>query len=72
MPSHCATIFSPVNDMSLTRSQLARWNIVAVFDIFTEGIIFGIAVYIVALRQMALKTKVMVLAAFAFRLPYVI
>jgi hypothetical protein len=51
--------------------QFARWLFVGAFDVITEAALFGISVYLVWAIRMNAKSKLIVVAAFGCRLPYV-
>ena len=51
--------------------QFARWTYITVFDCLIEGNLVVTSVYVVWSLQMSLKSKVVVVGAFACRIAYV-
>lgn len=51
--------------------QHKKWEAICAIDIITEAAIFMISVYLVAMLNMKLKAKIMVVAAFSARLPII-
>ena len=45
-----------------------RWQIICVFDVVTEAVLFGIVIYIVANLHTSLKAKATVVLVFGLRL----
>lgn len=52
-------------------SQLAQWEAVAAFDIFTEALLAATPIFIIYGLQMPLNKKLAILVAFALRLLFV-
>jgi hypothetical protein len=50
---------------------MTKWTAIGALDIFTEVVIFSIALYLVVGLHMEFSSKVLVVAAFSARLPYV-
>ena len=53
----------------LTTAKLVRWQVVLAFDIITELALVGNSVYLVQELQVPLGKKIVVVLAFALRLP---
>lgn len=53
----------------LTTAKLVRWQVVLAFDIITELALVGNSVYLVQDLQVPLGKKIVVVLAFALRLP---
>lgn len=52
----------------LTEMQLRRWQVIAAFDILSEVMLVGMAVYLVWALQTSWEAKAVVICVFAFRL----
>lgn len=63
--SYCI-LFSGQN---LTQTQFKRWQVVTAFDVITEILLFGLALYMLQGLKLKLEKKLVVLSAFALRLP---
>ncbi|EEQ33504.1 conserved hypothetical protein [Microsporum canis CBS 113480] len=55
--------------ISYCKLKLVKWQVIVSFDVLSEIIIFLLAVHLIRGLQMRLGTKVVVLSAFAARLP---
>lgn len=55
----------------LTKPQPTRWQIVMALDVFSEVILAILPLHLMWSLQMPLKKKLMIIAAFYMRLPYV-
>jgi hypothetical protein len=53
----------------LTTAKLIRWQVVLAFDIITELSLVGNSIYLVQDLQVPLGKKIVVVLAFALRLP---
>ena len=53
----------------LTHTQFQRWQVVTAFDVITEACLFGLALYMLQGLKLKLEKKLVVLTAFALRLP---
>jgi hypothetical protein len=53
----------------LTKTKLTRWKVVLAFDILTELALVGNSVYLVRDLHVPLGKKIVVVLAFALRLP---
>jgi hypothetical protein len=53
----------------LTTAKLVRWQVVLAFDVITELALVGNSVYLVQDLQVPIGKKVVVILAFALRLP---
>jgi len=51
---------------------LARWDVVAAFDILAELALFSTCVYMIKPLQLSLEKKMLVIGAFAARLPVIV
>lgn len=59
------------DDVSTCSTFFARWIFIGTMDAVIEVALVGTAVYIVSNLQMALKSKIIVVGAFSWRIPYV-
>lgn len=57
------------SDEELTYVQFQRWQVVTAFDVITEVLLFGLAIYMLQGLKLKLEKKLVVLTAFALRLP---
>ncbi|KAF3481423.1 uncharacterized protein GIQ15_04182 [Arthroderma uncinatum] len=54
---------------SYCKFRVVKWQVIVSFDVLSEVVIFLLAVYLIRELQMRLRTKLIVLSAFAARLP---
>ncbi|CAI6335550.1 unnamed protein product [Periconia digitata] len=57
------------DDTSTCTNFFARWVVIAVLDAIIELALVGVSIYIVSDLQMALKSKLIVVGAFSWRVP---
>ncbi|KAK2871647.1 hypothetical protein FQN49_002970 [Arthroderma sp. PD_2] len=56
---------------SYCKLRLIKWQVIVAFDVLSEIVLFLLAVHLIRALQMRLRTKLVVLSAFAARLPII-
>lgn len=62
--SQCHIVLTALSDI-----QELRWKLITAFDVLSELMMFGMLVYLIWGLQMAMSRKVVIVGAFACRLP---